>query len=142
LLYDTIKRLTGDFGINGLIFIGTMSEKSRKKAFEKIQESLNHKKPVFILSTGSLIGEGFDLPELDTLMLAMPISFKGRLVQYAGRLHQNSSNKEDIIIYDYLDTHIGLTISMFKKRVPAYKKMGYEIQSTDNPKINKWAGKR
>ncbi len=57
----------------------------------------------FLLSTGSLIGEGFDLPELCTLVLAMPLSFKGRLVQYAGRLHRESEGKQDVRIYDYVD---------------------------------------
>ena len=98
----------------------------------------NH--PIFILSTGALIGEGFDLPELDTLMLTMPISFKGRVVQYAGRLHRNTPEKSNVLIYDYVDSHMSLTLSMFKKRISAYKKIGYDIQST-NPKIIKWIEK-
>ena len=78
------------------------------------------------------------MPELDTLILAMPISFRGRIIQYAGRIHREHQKKQDIIIYDYLDPSSGLTISMFKKRVRAYKKMGYIIDGKNNPKIKKW----
>jgi superfamily II DNA or RNA helicase len=87
--------------------------------------------PVFLLSTGSLIGEGFDLPELCTLILAMPLSFKGRLVQYAGRLHRESEGKTDVRIYDYVDARIGLGITMFRKRLTTYRKMGYAIDISD-----------
>ena len=118
-----------------------MGKKARKKAFEEIQDSMKNKQPIFIISTGSLIGEGFDLPELDTLMLTMPISFKGRVVQYAGRLHRNTPDKSNVMIYDYVDTHLSLTLSMFKKRISTYKKIGYYIKSA-NPKIIKWAGKK
>jgi len=81
----------------------------------------------FLLSTASLMGEGFDLPELSALVLAMPLSFKGRLVQYAGRLHRESSGKDDVVIYDYVDVHINLGITMFRKRMITYQKMGYTI---------------
>jgi superfamily II DNA or RNA helicase len=82
----------------------------------------------FLLSTGSLIGEGFDLPELCTLVLAMPLSFKGRLVQYAGRLNRESAGKTDVRIYDYVDVNLGLGITMFRKRITTYKKMGYSVE--------------
>jgi len=94
--------------------------------------------PVYILSTGSQIGEGFDLPELDTLILAMPISFKGRVIQYAGRIHRHNDSKSEVHIYDYVDTSLGLTISMFKKRIKAYNKMGYVFDLPNNRKIEQW----
>ena len=77
----------------------------------------------------SLIGEGVDIPRLDTLILATPISFKGRMVQYAGRLHRKWHGKKDVVIYDYLDTCSGLTVSMYRKRLQAYKSMGYQIHA-------------
>ena len=120
------------------ILTGDLGKKKRKQIFSDIQESINDEIPFCILSTGSLIGEGFDMPELDTLILAMPISFRGRIIQYAGRIHREHQKKQDIIIYDYLDPSSGLTISMFKKRVRAYKKMGYIIDGKNNPKIMKW----
>jgi len=83
------------------------------------------------MSTGSLIGEGSDIPELCTLMLAMPLSFKGRLIQYAGRLHRESAGKTDVRIYDYVDVNLALGISMFKKSMTTYKKMGYSVELLD-----------
>ncbi len=78
-----------------------------------------------LFATSSLLGEGFDLPRLDTLFLAMPISFKGRLIQYAGRLHRSAPGKNSVIIYDYLDELLPVANSMYRKRRPAYRTMGY-----------------
>jgi superfamily II DNA or RNA helicase len=140
-LFDTINNILDDNEVKGFLIVGNMGKKARTKALTEIQESLANKQSIFILSTGSLIGEGFDLPQLDTLMLTMPISFRGRVVQYAGRLHRQAPNKSDVRIYDYLDILLPLTLSMFKKRLSAYKKIGYEINTT-HPKIAKWAEKK
>jgi hypothetical protein len=70
--------------------------------------------------------------ELDTLIIAIPFSFKGRVVQYACKLHRQISGKPDALIYDYLDINSGLMISVFKKRLTAYKEMEYEIGVADN----------
>jgi len=67
----------------------------------------------------------------------MPFCFKGRVVQYAGRLYRQLTGKKYALIYDYLDINSGLMISMFKKRLTAYKEMEYEIDATDNIKILK-----
>ena len=123
LIEKRIRELSRNINPKGIFFLGEMGKKARRSAIDEINNSISNKQPVYILSTGSLMGEGFDLPELDTLILAMPISFQGRVVQYAGRLHRKSINKSEVMIYDYLDTALGLTISMFKKRVKAYKKM-------------------
>ncbi len=65
----------------------------------------------------------------------LPISFKGRMVQYAGRLHRQSPGKKNVIIYDYLDTCSGLTVSMYRKRVHAYRQMGYQIHAPEHSLI-------
>lgn len=96
----------------------------------------------FLLSTGSLIGEGFDLPELCTLVLAMPLSFRGRLVQYAGRLHRESAEKKDFRIYDYVDVNLGLGITMFRKRMVTYRKMGYSIEIPADSTLNDIVGRK
>jgi len=95
---------------------------------EEIKAMRGRGETPFLLSTGSLIGEGFDLPELCTLVLAMPVSFKGRLVQYAGRLHRESAGKNDVRIYDYVDANMDLGITMFRKRMRTYRKMGYSVE--------------
>ncbi|MDP2946259.1 MAG: hypothetical protein Q8N61_02290, partial [bacterium] len=70
----------------------------------------------------------FDDPRLDTIFIAMPIAFKGKVSQYAGRLHRNHYTKTDIRIYDYVDRKVSVLAAMYKKRLKAYKTMGYEIK--------------
>ncbi|MBF0292783.1 MAG: hypothetical protein HQK86_11580 [Nitrospinae bacterium] len=83
---------------------------------------------VCLLSTASLIGEGFDLPELDTLVMAMPVSFKGRVAQYAGRLHRIAEGKTDVIIHDYVDSACAMTLKMYRNRLKAYAELGYKVE--------------
>jgi superfamily II DNA or RNA helicase len=78
-----------------------------------------------------LIGEGFDKPILDTLFLALPISWKGTLAQYAGRLNRNYPGKTEVRIYDYIDDENRQLQSMFKKRQAGYKALGYSLVSQD-----------
>lgn len=111
---------------------GTMGKKARKVIMEEVKKAADENSPICLLATASLIGEGVDIPRLDTLVLAMPISFKGRIVQYAGRLHRQWPGKKDVIIYDYLDTCSGLTVSMYRKRLQAYKSMGYQIHAPEH----------
>ncbi len=111
---------------------GTMGKKARKAIMEEVKKSAEEHSPICLLATASLIGEGVDIPRLDTLILAMPISFKGRMVQYAGRLHRHWPGKKDVVIYDYLDTCSGLTVSMYRKRLQAYKSMGYQIHAPEH----------
>jgi hypothetical protein len=73
-----------------LVLTGEMGAKDRRSTLSDLTKSIEEKNPVCLLTTGSLVGEGFDLPRLDALFLAMPISFKGRLIQYAGRLHREA----------------------------------------------------
>ena len=78
-----------------------------------------------IIATGKLIGEGFDDPQLDTLFLTMPISWRGTLQQYAGRLHRLHDGKKVVQIYDYIDENIPVLMRMFDKRIKGYRAMGY-----------------
>lgn len=82
-----------------------------------------------IIATGSYAGEGFDLPGLDTIFLTTPLSYKGRLVQYAGRIQREYEGKEEVRIYDYLDINVPVLEKMYAKRLKTYKVMGYEIVS-------------
>ncbi len=111
------------------ILDGDLSKKQRNLILDEINVAIDRKQPVCILTTGSLIGEGFDLPALDTLFLTMPIAFRGRVIQYAGRIHRPVKGKSEVRIYDYVDPWSSLTLSMFKKRAKAYRSMGYKIES-------------
>jgi hypothetical protein len=84
-----------------------------------------------IVATGAYIGEGFDLPQLDTLLLASPYSHEGVITQYSGRLHRESEGKDDVIVYDYVDTSIPMLERMYKKRLKTYARLGYEIAEAD-----------
>lgn len=86
-----------------------------------------------IVATGKFVGEGFDEPRLDTLFLAMPISWKGTLQQYTGRLHRVYENKNEVQIYDYVDVHVGVLERMYEKRLKGYAAIGYSAKSESKP---------
>ena len=135
-LSKAIAQKVNDDDVEHLVLIGDMGVKARREVMQKIDECISNKKKFYLLATGAFIGEGVDLPMLDRLILAMPISFKGRLKQYAGRIHRPYDGKKNVRIYDYLDPNLGLTISMFKKRLKVYKEMDYEVESTVGSKVN------
>jgi superfamily II DNA or RNA helicase len=85
-----------------------------------------------IVATGRYLGEGFDDERLDTLFLTLPISWRGTLTQYAGRLHRLNAAKRDVIIYDYVDFEVPVLARMHAKRRTGYKKIGYEIALPEN----------
>jgi superfamily II DNA or RNA helicase len=81
-----------------------------------------------ILATGRYLGEGFDEPRLDTLFLTLPISWKGTLSQYAGRLHRVHDMKIEVVIYDYADLDVPMLEKMYERRLSGYRAIGYEIR--------------
>ena len=105
-----------------------MGKKARSEVLRQIGEHYDGGTPFVLFATASLIGEGFDLPRLDTLVLAMPLSWKGRLVQYAGRLHWRHEAKGAAVIFDYLDENHGITNAMFRRRLAGYKELGYSVE--------------
>jgi superfamily II DNA or RNA helicase len=128
LLLAEISAMQAEKHVSGFLITSDTGKRMRNQMMEEIRSMREGGEFPFLLSTGSLIGEGFDLPELCTLVLAMPLSFKGRLVQYAGRLHRESAGKHDVRIYDYVDVNLGLCITMFRRRITTYRKMGYTIE--------------
>ena len=109
-----------------ILLYGGMKKRTIKEVFEKLKES-SHNIRKIILATGSYIGEGFDETRLDTLFLTMPSSFKGRIVQYAGRLHRYHEGKQNIKIYDYVDKNVSMLERMFQKMAKTYRMLGYSI---------------
>jgi superfamily II DNA or RNA helicase len=104
---------------------GRLPKKQRSLLVGEL-EALPVDAPRALLSTGKLIGEGFDHPPLDTLILAMPISWKGTLQQYAGRLHREHTTKTDVRIIDFVDTSHPALLRMWDKRQRGYQAMGYK----------------
>jgi superfamily II DNA or RNA helicase len=78
-----------------------------------------------VLATGRYIGEGFDDARLDTLFLTLPVSWKGTLTQYAGRLHRLHPGKREVQIFDYVDRQVPMLLRMFEKRLRGYRAIGY-----------------
>ena len=105
---------------------GRLSKKQRASLIGEL-EALPPDAPRVILATGKLVGEGFDHPALDTLVLAMPVSWKGTLQQYAGRLHREHADKADVRIIDFIDSGHPALLRMWSKRQAGYKAMGYEF---------------
>jgi superfamily II DNA or RNA helicase len=116
-------------GLKGTVVVlhGGIREKRRRESLQKLA-AIPEGQPWIILATGRYIGEGFDEPRLDTLFLTMPVSWKGILQQYAGRLHRMYDNKEEVVIYDYVDTNIEMAKHMFSRRKKGYAALGYCIE--------------
>ncbi len=119
---ESINQMLIDAGITTVILRGAM----KAQDFKDANAQLPHAQ--VIVATGKYVGEGFDLPKLDCLFLAMPISWKGSLAQYAGRIHRESDGKEQVSIHDYIDASLPMLQRMFRKREKGYKSMGYEIE--------------
>ena len=80
-----------------------------------------------IIATGRFVGEGFDDARLDTLFLTMPVSWRGTVAQYAGRLHRLHDGKTVVQVHDYADLDVPMLSRMFDKRCAGYEAIGYTI---------------
>lgn len=105
---------------------GGLKKKEREAIMEELHSLPECEKRV-IIATSKYVGEGFDYPILDTLFLTLPISWSGRVKQYAGRLHREYHEKKEVRIYDYVDSKIESAMKMYGKRSKGYRSMGYEI---------------
>ncbi len=130
VLADTLSQhVTHVIQLTGL---GTVKEK--REALQ-ILHTIPETEPLVIVATGKYVGEGFDYPRLDTLFLALPISWKGLVAQYAGRLHRENEGKTDVRIYDYVDIHESVCESMYRKRLKGYAAIGYRVLSKETPTL-------
>lgn len=128
---DTLVSLLSHHIQNVIVMTGGMGKKQRKLLAEQIA-SIPADQPRVIVATGRYLGEGFDDERLDTLFLALPISWRGTLTQYAGRLHRLNAAKKEVIIYDYVDFEVPMLARMHAKRRTGYKAIGYEIALPEN----------
>jgi superfamily II DNA or RNA helicase len=106
---------------------GGMGKKQRRSTAEALA-SVPETESRVILATGSYIGEGFDDARLDTLFLAMPISWKGTLQQYVGRLHRLHDAKRVVQVYDYVDLNVPMLARMYERRLRGYDAIGYTLE--------------
>lgn len=103
---------------------GGLNKKARQEVFEKLA-SQPPDNELLVVATGQYIGEGFDCPPLETLFLAFPVSFKGRVVQYVGRVMRVSEGKRRVSVYDYADLNVPVLKAMHLRRVKTYKSLGF-----------------
>jgi superfamily II DNA or RNA helicase len=109
-----------------IILRGGMGAKQRREVADALAAIPEDEERV-LLATGRYIGEGFDDARLDTLFLAMPVSWRGTLQQYVGRLHRLHDSKREVQVYDYVDGVSPLFTAMFQKRLKGYEAVGYEV---------------
>ena len=120
---DVFEKLLKEKEVDDFYIISGKTKARERISLLEVLEQLD--KGFVLLSTGKYIGEGFDLPQLDTLILAAPFSWKNNLIQYAGRIHRNYKDKSLVRIFDYVDIHVPYLEKMFQKRQVAYRKMDY-----------------
>lgn len=131
---DLLAERLKSYANNVIQLTGTCTAKEKREALQRLQE-IPADEPLVIVATGQYVGEGFDYPRLDTLFLALPISWKGRLEQYAGRLHRENDGKKDVRIYDYIDIHEPLCDNMYHNRLRAYASIGYQTIQIGQPTL-------
>ena len=130
-------RLTGE-KVDVITLRGGMGRKALKAAMERVAQSYGQTSAAdaaqgvsgrgrVILATGRFIGEGFDDPQLDTLLLALPVSWRGTVAQYVGRLHRLHEGKREVRVYDYADLNVAMLAKMFDRRCRGYESLGYAV---------------
>ena len=122
MLYSQLKESADHV----FLLLGGKSQKARAELREQMT-IVPRSDSLLVVATGQYIGEGFNYPRLDTMLLAMPISFEGNVEQYAGRLNRDYEGKKDVIIYDYIDQYVPMLERMYHRRLRTYKKIGFEV---------------
>lgn len=125
---ERLSEAAKSFADHVVLLIGKNGKKETRRMMEML-ERVQKEESLILVATGKLIGEGFDYPRLDTLIMATPVAGRSVVEQYAGRLNRDYEGKRDVIIYDYIDSHIPLFERMYGKRLKAYKQIGYEIRT-------------
>jgi superfamily II DNA or RNA helicase len=132
---DHLEYLSGklrSFAKHLIVLRGGMKAKERREAMEHLARVPEGEERL-VLATGRYIGEGFDDARLDALFLALPVSWKGTLVQYTGRLHRLHPGKSDVRIYDYVDKKVPMLARMFESRRKGYRSIGYRAEELQPP---------
>ncbi len=120
----------GSFARNVLLLQGGMGARQRGEVMQRLEQIPDSEERVLV-ATGRYVGEGFDDARLDTLFLTMPISWKGTLAQYVGRLHRLHPEKREVAVYDYLDGEVAALRRMAGKRIKGYETLGYTVDQPD-----------
>jgi superfamily II DNA or RNA helicase len=122
LLAESLKQK----GKSPFLLSGTVGKKERTAIVKEIKD-ISAEEELLIIATGQYLGEGFDCPQIDTLFLAFPVAFRGKLIQYVGRILRKYESKTSVIVYDYLDKQVPVLNAMFFRRAKAYKTIKFLI---------------
>ena len=136
--YDHAKLLAdvlSEKSQNVVLLSGKGTVKEKREVLQGLSQ-VPADEPLILVATGRYVGEGFDLPRLDTLFLAMPVSWKGTLAQYAGRLHRNYEGKQEVLIYDYVDIRVPMLERMYHKRLSGYAAIGYTVRGDKTASVS------
>ena len=125
---DILAQLLANYCQHVIPLTGSASAREKRLTMERLH-AIPANESLVIVATGKYVGEGFDFPRLDTLMLAIPVSWKGIVEQYAGRLHRDYPGKQEVRIYDYVDIHVPLCELMYRRRIKGYAGIGYKPKS-------------
>lgn len=109
-----------------VVLRGGMGRKPLREALARLG-TIPEREERIVLATGGFLGEGFDDARLDTLFLTLPISWRGTIAQYVGRLHRLHGNKREVRVYDYADLNVALLARMFERRCGGYEAVGYRV---------------
>ena len=131
VIFNSIDQKSG----NAFLLSGKDKTKEKREKIEAIK-AVPQAENIVIVATGKYVGEGFDEPRLDTLFLAMPISWKGTLAQYVGRLHRNYEGKTEVIVHDYADIFVPMLDRMYHKRIRVYAELGYVMNGSEKTETN------
>jgi len=116
---------------NVVVLHGGMGQKALRNTRARLAELVGDG-GCLILATGRYIGEGFDDPRLDTLFLTLPVSWRGTIAQYVGRLHRLHDGKREVRVYDYADLNVPMLSRMFERRCHGYEALGYTLMVPAN----------
>jgi superfamily II DNA or RNA helicase len=126
---NILSELLHPFCNNIVVLVGSASAKKKRETREQLQR-IPASEPMIIVATVSYIGEGFDFPRLDTLFMTLPMSYKGIVAQYTGRLHRDYKGKKEVRVYDYVDIRIPICDTMYKRRLIGYSAVGYQVRAS------------
>ena len=125
-------------GKTPFVLSGALAKKKRSAILKSIQDTAPDKE-LLIIATGQYLGEGFDCPQVDTLFLAFPLSFKGKLVQYVGRALRSYQGKNSVMVYDYVDTQVPVLRKMHARRQKTYKLLRFVSASAQAKDVSEKA---
>lgn len=128
---ERIAQCLREAGKKPFVLEGGLGKKARKAILDAV-DSAGPEDDLVVVATGQYLGEGFDCPQLDTLFLAFPVAFKGKLVQYTGRLMRTHEGKDRVSVYDFADSDVPVLKAMLQKRLRTYSALGFRVLSTSD----------